>query len=127
MNQLFLEFQIVLLGIIYLLYVHRYDIRSFFRYNFPWLFRNSLIKMTEEIKTTGMYYESEEIENIEELPEIFFDVSFNIDDKNIEFVFVKIDKDIYFDLDTHIEEGGKKEDLDSLLKIKEYIADLKWD
>ena len=122
----FYGIQIIILGVMYLFYVHRYDIRSFFRYNFPRLHSRSMIKMTEELDIIGLFFESASLESSKDLPEGFFEVTWNLEGIETDLVFVKINDEVYFDFDMHLEEGGKKSDLAKLLEIKEDLASSRW-
>mgnify|MGYP006243104145 FL=1 len=122
----FYGIQIIILGVMYLFYVHRYDIRSFFRYNFPSLYSRSMIKMTEELDIIGLLIESASLESSKELPEVFFEVTWNLEGIETDLVFVKINDEVYFDFDMHLEEGGKNSDLAKLLEIKEDLASYRW-
>ena len=122
----FYGIQIIILGVIYLFYVHRYDTRSFFRYNFPRLYSRSMIKMTEELDILGLFFESDSLESSKDLPEGFFEVTWNLEGIETDLVFVKINDEVYFDFDMHLEEGGKNSDLAKLLEIKEDLASYRW-
>ena len=122
----FYGIQIIILGVMYLFYVHRYDIRSFFRYNFPSLYPRSMIKMTEELDIIGLFFESTSLESSRDLPEGFFEVSWNLKGIETDLVFVKINDEVYFDFDMHLEEGGKKSDLKELLRIKNDLESYRW-
>ena len=122
----FYGIQIIILGVMYLFYVHRYDIRSFFRYNFTSLYPRSMIKMTEELDIIGLFFESASLESSRDLPEGFFEVSWNLKGIETDLVFVKINDEVYFDFDMHLEEGGKKSDLKELLRIKNDLESYRW-
>ena len=122
----FYGIQIIILGVMYLFYVHRCDIRSFFRYNFPKFYSRTMIKMTEELDIIGLFFESTSLESSKDLPEGFFEVTWNLEGIETDLVFVKINDEVYFDFDMHLEEGGKKSDLVKLLEIKENLASYRW-
>ena len=88
----FYGIQIIILGVMYLFYVHRYDI----------------------------------LESSKDLPEGFFEVTWNLQGIETDLVFVKINDEVYFDFDMHLEEGGKNSDLAKLLEIKEDLASYRW-
>ena len=122
----FYGIQIIILGVMYLFYVHRYDIRSFFRYNFPSLYPRSMIKMTVELDIIGLFFESVSLESSKDLPEGFFEVTWNLKGIETDLVFVKINDEVYFDFDMHLDEGGKKSDLTELLRIKTDLESYRW-
>ena len=85
-----------------------------------------MIKMTEELDIIGLFFESTSLESSKDLPEGFFEVTWNLEGIETDLVFVKINDDVYFDFDMHLEEGGKNSDLVKLLEIKEDLASYRW-
>ena len=85
-----------------------------------------MIKMTEELDIIGLFFESASLESSKDLPEGFFEVSWNLKGIETDLVFVKINDEVYFDFDMHLEEGGEKSDLTELLRIKTDLKSYRW-